>query len=282
MSEFPARLGNLIDTYGEVTSTSLGTAITASGSANTKGAWTQIIASTDHDARGIGISLVTPDDSASPGRWDGLIDIGIGAAASEQVIVPNLLLSAVYEGGNGKYFWFPLFIPKGTRLAARMQCSTASRTCYAQISLGSAVFALGAQAQKVAALGANTADSGGLGLSTSASNHTKGSWSEIVSSSAEQYNGLLLTFGHRAAGVSTDDSDYLIDIGVGAGGSEQVVIGDIYTRCEYDTEDFEPKVLYFPVSIPKGARIAARDQVSNAAAAAGNRDIDVVLYGVIL
>lgn len=282
MSEFPARLGTLIDTYGEVTSTSLGTTITASGSANTKGAWTQMIASTEHDARGIGISLVTPDDAASPARWDGLIDIGIGGAGSEQVLVPNLLLSAVFEGGNGKYFWFPLFIPKGTRVAARMQCSIASRTCYGQISLGSAVFAWGAQAQKVAALGANTADSGGAGLSTSASNHTKGSWSEIVASTAEQYNGVLLTFGHRAAAVSSDDSNFLIDIGLGAGGSEHVVIGDIYTHCEYDTEDFAPKVLFFPVSIPKGVRLAARGQVSNAAAAAGNRDIDLLLYGVIL
>ena len=284
MSEFHAHAGAQIeDTYGEVTSTSLGTTITASATANTKGSWTQLVAASDHDARGIGIALNTPDDSGSPGRWDALIDIGIGAAGSEQVIVPNLLLSSVFKGGNGKFYFFAIFIPKGSRIAARLQCSTGSRTCYVQVSLAAALFASGAVGQKVAALGAATADSGGAGVSTSASDNTKGSWSEIVASTAEQYTGLTLTVGHRAAAVSGGaDSNFLIDIGIGGAGSEQVLIGDVYTTCDYDTEDFEPKVQFFPVLVPKGTRLAARAQVSNAAAAAGNRDIDVVLYGVIL
>ena len=56
-----------------------------------------------------------------------LIDVAIGAASSEQVIVPNIYMPAAqtYQLTAGKCS-FPLHIPAGSRVAVRAQSDIAS------------------------------------------------------------------------------------------------------------------------------------------------------------
>ena len=76
-----------LQAVGATTATSLGTAITASGSTNTKGSYTQLIASTTSDATSMIITLY----NQSVPNATMAIDIAVGAAASEQVIAANVL-----------------------------------------------------------------------------------------------------------------------------------------------------------------------------------------------
>lgn len=118
-----------IDTYGFNSATILGTAVDAGGSANTKGAYAQIISSTVADIAGIFVIFDNQNNgSGSSNASTLLIDIAVGGAGSEVVIVPNIVLS-VFLAGSAAIFggfmpYMPVQIPAGSRIAMRCQSST--------------------------------------------------------------------------------------------------------------------------------------------------------------
>ncbi len=124
---FPQETKPTEETGGAVTGSSTATTITASGTANVMGSWTQLIASTSKRAVAIIISL------AWGSGVDMLVDIGTGGSGSEVVLLPYLL-----HAGNGPrltHYTFMIEIPSGTRIAARCQSPTASATDKAEIYL---------------------------------------------------------------------------------------------------------------------------------------------------
>lgn len=125
-----AGTGSAIDTYGVSTATNLGTAVDPGGVANTKGAYSQITASTTSDLSGFHLYLDTQSDTTGAGvvvSW--LVDLAVGAAGSEVVILPNLFAVA-FESSNFANIYDPLIpflsiqIPAATRIAVRAQCSS--------------------------------------------------------------------------------------------------------------------------------------------------------------
>jgi hypothetical protein len=106
--------------------TSRGPAIEPGGTINTKGAWTQMVASTAVDIAGLFGVVGFNGDRSRAAAAGMLLDIGIGAASSEFVLVPNLALEweATWDGPNDVFFSpVPAEVPSGTRVAARGQCS---------------------------------------------------------------------------------------------------------------------------------------------------------------
>ena len=99
--------------------------LTASGTAHTKGSWTQIIASAPFD---IGMLWITADDNhAASTNTSMLLDIGIGAASSEVVLLPDILAGhSTLSASQG--FMVPIFIPQGTRISGRIQAAITSDT----------------------------------------------------------------------------------------------------------------------------------------------------------
>jgi hypothetical protein len=91
-----------------------------------KGGWTQIFASLNHDTYGLLIGL-TMAASAANNRHH-FVDIGVGAGGAEAVIIPDLAgcQTGLYDRTGIVWYWFPFFIPAGTRIAARAQGSTAA------------------------------------------------------------------------------------------------------------------------------------------------------------
>ncbi len=60
-----------------------------------------------------------------------LVDVAVGPAASEQIILPNLALSGINFNSNAQVLnsampYLPLPIAAGNRIAVRAQCSTAT------------------------------------------------------------------------------------------------------------------------------------------------------------
>lgn len=90
--------------------------------AHTKGAYTQIIASTTRDARGYSLSI--RNSASNTASMNALIDLAVGAAASEKIILADVY----YE--SAAYYYPPIVIgpiwtpiPAGSRLAIRGQCN---------------------------------------------------------------------------------------------------------------------------------------------------------------
>ena len=115
----------IVDSYGAVLTTSQGTPVAASSTANVKGAWVQLTASTLRDYQGIYVDF----GNSSTTNATFLFDVAVGAAGSEQIIVPDIWFGGDQTMGlnqGGPYPEFPVRIPAGNRIAVRCQSTTAS------------------------------------------------------------------------------------------------------------------------------------------------------------
>lgn len=111
----------------------VGTTITAHADIHTKGSWTELFSATTYDSYGFFLRIC---ESTSTGvQTDLLVDIGIGAAASEVVILPDFLAGWAGQAMNGRPFFIPLFIPRGARVAARCQALITADTVDVVMSL---------------------------------------------------------------------------------------------------------------------------------------------------
>ena len=112
-------------TFGADTAATRGTPIT-SGAANTKGSWVEFSASLPNTLRGILLAFGTNNtDKTATEDW--LIDVGIGAAASEVVVAPDIATTITdLEICYPQTHYMPLELPAGQRLAVRGQSSVAS------------------------------------------------------------------------------------------------------------------------------------------------------------
>jgi hypothetical protein len=124
--------------YGTNTADSGAVSVDPGATINTKGSWTQIVASTTNPIRMLMVGIGN-GANATRTAYDWLLDIGIGGSGSEVVILADQhleahtsddLMSPTFIGP------FPCNIPAGTRIAARSQCSgndAADRLCDVQI-----------------------------------------------------------------------------------------------------------------------------------------------------
>lgn len=267
MADWPlARDGQRLTSVGVNAAASTGTTIGAAGAANTKTAWVQLTASTPHHADEF-IAHLRCDNR------DGLFDIAIGPAGSEQVIAANL-----YAGGKvGRDVYsyrIPLPIPQGTRVAVRAQTHNTAIATQAHLTLIQGGYRNVPAAGRINTYGAATADSGGVSVDPGATINTKGAWSEIVASAVRDHHALLVAFGCQInAGRGT--ATYLFDIGIGAAGSEVVAIPDLPVHQGAGPAMFPRSPEPIAVGIPAGSRIAARCQASVASVT-----VDVLAYGV--
>lgn len=125
------RIYRKCETWGAVAGDSGGTSIDPGGSANTKpSSYTQLIASTAKRVRALNLCIGNQSNSART-QYTWLMDIAVGAASSESIIVPDLRLMA--HASNDFMFPqtigpIPVDIPAGTRVSARASCSGTDAT----------------------------------------------------------------------------------------------------------------------------------------------------------
>ena len=111
------------DVYGAIEANTAATDIDPGATANAKGAWAQLTASSSYDARAIAVAFSSSRNSVrSICHW--FVDIGIGAAGSEVVLLPDLFVGShtTSDAVLGSSMTLPINVPAGTRFAARAQC----------------------------------------------------------------------------------------------------------------------------------------------------------------
>lgn len=259
-------------TAGAVLASTSATVMTA-GTANVKGAYAQIIASTDVDAHFITIYLAA---GSAAGTY--LVDFAVGAAASERIIINNLISQPSHVVQNGYVYQFSIFIPAGTRIAARVQSNVASATMQICCTLGDYAFTGFTTLGVVETYGATTASSQGTVVDPGATANTKGAYVEMVATTGYPIRMLYLAFGHIGT-TTTVTRNWFLDIATGAAASERVIIENVMIQDESTGDMCDPTTLGpFPVSIPAGVRIAARCQSEIATATA--RNLNLCVYGV--
>lgn len=277
MADFPL-YGEAIEVgeVGTVTATTQGTTITASGTANTKGSYTELIASTAGAINGFTLNI---GGFTIASTADFLLDLAIGAGGSEEVIIANVLLS-VSPGSDLEFYKstsFPINIPAGSRVAARIQSTLLSSQMSISLNTVPSFFSSGPLFHSCIELGANTSDSGGLLVDPGGTINTKGSWVEFTSSLSEDIRGILVLQGNRANSTNRTQR-VLFDVGVGSGGNEEIIMTDIFSRITPFEQPFGMNS-FVPVSVVVGSRLAIRSQNSDNNAT--DRLIDYVIYGLV-
>jgi hypothetical protein len=253
---------NLND-QGTNAAASLGTTLTASGSTNTKGSYAQLVASTPYDASGFWL-LLSGASSLTAGY---LVDLAIGAAASEIVLVPNVPFNIQSAANSGTLAIFvPCAIPAGTRISARVQSSTGSTTVTAAVVLLDGSFDEDSSLAAPQNYGALTASSVGTSIDPGASANMKGSWVQIAASTTYDIGALQLICDTQK-NVTTIAQTWLIDIGIGAGGSEKVIAPNISLSCNAGPMLTNPAPPLIRCQIPSGTRLAIRAQGTNGTSA---------------
>lgn len=108
-------------------------------------------------------------------------------------------------------------------------------------------------ATKFATLGANTADSSAVTLTSSTSTNTKGSWVQITSSTAFQACGFILNLTklNHAQRMS-------VDVAVDVGGTKYLIVDDLYFRSSGSIGTNTN--IYVPINLPAGSNVYARCQ----------------------
>lgn len=263
--------GQRLSMEGELTASSTLSLLTSSSSANTKGAYAELVASTTFACSGFMIIIINAHAD------DHLIDLAIGAAASEQIILSNLVAGVGSLGDSLTNEIIPVSIPAGTRLSARSQSTGTSRV----ISFSVLLFAEGALSfgglTNIETMGASTTDSGGVSVDPGAVINTKGAYSQIIAATVRPTYWLVVAIGNQDNQVRLD-AQWLIDIAIGAAASEQIFWPDMPTIARAGTDMVMPCIWAIPMSIPAGSRIAVRAQCS--INDASDRLFDVACYGV--
>lgn len=180
-------LGKIIN-FIPADSSTQGTTITAGAGSNNKGAFSggQLIASTAADCYGMFIRI--GGTSASNTDTSMLLDIGIGASGSETVLINNLNCGYVKgpwaaDTGCPATYFFPIFVPSGTRISARGQSAQAADTVQVMMVLYGMPSTAGAfVGQRVTTYGADTATSKGQNATSSTGTNAYGTAVQITAS----------------------------------------------------------------------------------------------------
>lgn len=245
--------------------TLIGTRLTASATPHTKGAYSsgQLLAVTAYDVVGIWIDINS--SAASNTRTDSLLDIGIGASGSEKTIINNLLCGWRTGGtsGNPQGHYFPIFIPKGTRIAGRVQSAVVSKQIEVSIFLfeGDTRFGYGSIFSACDSYGVDTATSAGT-AHTSGNTGSESAFASLGSTLSRDYSGIMLVPQGKTDSTAMSASVYHFELGVGDAQLNGHEIRAITNTAEYLM--FHP-AMPINVNLPSGTQLQVRGECSGTA-----------------
>jgi hypothetical protein len=249
------------------------------GTAHTKGSWTTLVASTAIDASVLRLYMGghTSTGVASPA----LVDIGIGSASNEVVILSNL---DVGNHGGPLNLQIPMTIPAGTRIAARAQGARTAVNITIAADLNGEQGLAGSNIPTAAvwtSYGVSTASSIGTAI-TPGNTNTWGSWVSLGTTTSE-HNFWLALFD-MGANTTVTSITYRIQLAVAANTTEasamataNVLQGDtIWFSNNTEYSIYQSPHSNFAVSAPtaSGLNIYARGAASGTA-----QTVYVAAYG---
>lgn len=266
-------LSELESTYTGTSSAELGATVTADATtAHTVGAWAQLSAATTYDAYGVTVSIANLGTAASTNTRS-LVNIAIGAAASEQTIIPNLICGQAGAWNSSSIgpvmYHFPIRIPQGTRIAANLQSLALADTAVVNVWLHHFQVPGKWYGQRVTAYGPNTATSSGV--SHTHGNNAYATTTQITASTTNPIKYLQVgtdlltdTTGNSARGLFR----------IAAGSSTNYILSGVPYResTTLETTDFKYAnflLSHMAFSIPAGSYLGVGGMMNKTGEARG-------------
>lgn len=249
------------------------TQVAAPAGANTKGSWVQLAAATARDAFCL---YLNTQDGGDTGR-DSLYDIGFGSSGGEVAVIENLMhtFQGTFVAGFSTPHLLPLFIPAGSRVAARHACSTGSTNLGMSAMLCNQPMPGWPRRPLYQAMGHDAADSGGTSIEPGGSANTKGSWVQLGFTDFRTRFLQVMIGSQRNGTMQT--ANWAVDIGYGPPSGPITTVIENYLIGSISNWDniFPRSSPTFHCYIPAGSRIVARAQSTTTDAT--DRLFDVVL-----
>lgn len=238
-----------------------GLTLTPAGSANAKSSYEQIVSSTSFVTNFAEFTNLAT--RALTRQY--LVDIATGAAASETVVVPNLLAEASPGASTtswgGKYR-LPLYIATSTRVALRFQINNAEATDGPEFSLVLMAAGPTTGPTAYATYGADLTDSGGTSVDPGGTIETKGSYVELTASTAEVAYCACVQTTVKGNTAFAGSQFWSVDLATGAAASEVVLIPDLRLSFSGNSQLLSPRSRTVLAYIASGTRLAARASCS--------------------
>lgn len=257
----PAFSAPMSDLVATPSTTTPGVRLTASGTPHTKGSYVELTPSLDYNVEAM-VVLVSAATTSGATEVN-LMDIAIGAAASETVVVADMLAShtSTFQNNYARQTYIPISIPKGTRVSARIQSDTASNILELVVwFLGGSSFGPIGVYSGVQQFGGDTATSRGA-LLTAGNTGAESAWVSVGSSTTRDLRALqLLVAGDGTVSAYTALA-YHIEIGIGS-----TNYGEFYMVSSTAEAMIGPwPALPIPCWIPSGSQLQARAECSGTA-----------------
>jgi len=212
----------LITNVGLVGASVIGTSVPDNATPNSYGAVTELISAANNVRDSWGIDIVvcaSQSPSAAVGQMS--LDILIGGA-TDDVLISSLLVGGAYYGGS-RTFFFPVHIPGGVRLAARLSAGVAQST-----EVGVAVYLRGGTpppgmfvGRKVTTYGTKIDNSRGIAVTPTASGGAA-TVTEITASTTEDHFYFLPAFQVSTDSTIANAGTTNVGIGIGAATEERI------------------------------------------------------------
>jgi hypothetical protein len=224
------------------------------GNVDTWSNWTELVPAT---AQACGMLTIILRGS-NVARW--LVDIAVGSAGNERVVIPNLHWGINVFGPM--VYSFPISVPAGSRISARARYNpgTGAKTIIVGVIVGGNTL-LTTPLSQVVAYGPETTTNGLVAVDCGATANTRSGWVEIAAATDRPSRWAVVGLGHDFGNDGTS-ATYLLDIGIGAAGSEQVIIPSLPFCTTSALDGPFPLTYALPISIPAGSRLAVRAQCS--------------------
>lgn len=261
---------------GTAGTTSWGTGVPPSATANTYGTVTELISAANNTQDSWGIEVIIGQTGASATASAASLDILIGGA-TDDMLIKSLLCGYAYLGGVVRYI-FPIHIPAGLRIAAQASTERTSGSTFRVLVYlyggGVPPWRVG---RKVTTYGTKATNSRGVAITPAASG-AAATETQIVAATTEDHFAF-----ESALQIATDTTvapigsgTIVTQIGVGAATSDKIGGPKWYYRDA--TEEYSMFGPTFPVfrSVPSGTRLSLWSSNSGANDAAH----DAHVYGI--
>jgi hypothetical protein len=224
------------------------TTVTADSSANTKGAWIELISSTTANSSFMVLNLNSFQSTGV--NTASLLDIAFGASGAEVPILENL---AVGAAGSANLIPLPVKIPAGTRVSARIQSVVSGGKTG---TINPFLYDAGnydISPTSLDVIGGNTTNSQGISFSGSS-----GTWVEAISSTTKAYKAVALIFSVHSSTHPALTNQYF-SIGIGSAGNEfEFGTSRQSFQSNGSTNMANPQLNLFGYDIPAGSRLAVK------------------------
>lgn len=264
----------VITNSGAVGSTSWGTGVAPSATAQTYGSVTELISAANNTQDSWGIEIVIGNTGASATASSATIDLLIGGA-TDDVLISSLICGYVYGSIAARYL-FPLHIPAGLRLAAQAVTErTSGSTFRVLVNLYGGGVPPWRVGRKVTTYGTKVNNAYGKAISPAASGGAA-TETEMTASSTEDHFAFELGFQPATDTTITPTGNIITQLGVGAATADKVGPARWFGK---DTAEYCNRIsgaLPIFANVPSGTRLSVWSSNSGANDAAYNGHVYAV------